>query len=63
MMTRRDFEAIAEVIADRTRHYGGSGCDYLYWHELVSDLAVAMKASNPRFNRDRFIRACSPKEP
>ena len=51
-MTRKDYVLIAEVIATS-------------WHasaESKNDLAVkmadALETENPRFDRERFIRAC-----
>jgi hypothetical protein len=55
-MTRKDFELIAEVIATS---WAGSG-------ELKNALAVnmadALQATNPRFDRARFIAACDADE-
>jgi hypothetical protein len=56
IMTRKDFELIAEVIATS---WSGSG-------ELKNALAVnmadALQSTNPRFDRARFIAACDADE-
>ena len=48
MMTRRDFEAIAYAIAT-----AGGDLD-----RTVRNIADACYASNGRFDRERFYRAC-----
>ena len=52
-MTRKDFELIAKVVANTlattTEH--GRQC-------LALDFANALKATNPRFNMTRFVKAC-----
>lgn len=53
-MTRRDFAAVAGVIA--ARRWGG-----MYSGDadaLASDMADALARTNPRFDRARFLAAC-----
>jgi predicted secreted protein len=56
MMTRRDFNAlaalVADVQADIKRHNGAIGVE-----DLANQLADVCKASNPRFDRERFLVA------
>lgn len=51
-MTRKDFEAIAAIIAEVSAT-GGAGPEW-----LAERFAEVAKATNPRFDRDRFFRAC-----
>jgi hypothetical protein len=51
-MTRKDYVMIAEVIATS-------------WHtsaetkrELAVNMAEALETDNPRFDREKFLRAC-----
>lgn len=56
-MTRRDFELIAEVIADQNP---GSVNPPLTAHlyELAENFANRLQGANPRFDRARFMAAC-----
>lgn len=51
-MTRKDYELIANVL------------DVAWWgsndqkRHIVYDLADALGAENPRFNREIFLKAC-----
>lgn len=51
-MTRKDFELIAAVVASLP---GDTEVHADYIADLLAD---ALATSNPRFNRDRFMRAC-----
>jgi hypothetical protein len=54
MMNRRDFAAIAAVLARaRLSMYSGE------IDSLVSDMADALATTNPDFDRQRFLAACS----
>lgn len=57
-MTRRDFEMIAEVIAERVRLHEHRTLRVTTLHELALDFADRLRATNPRFDRDRFMAAC-----
>ncbi len=52
-MTRKDFEAIASVVRDFS--FTGDGRDR---ERLARALADELRLKNPRFNRDRFLKAC-----
>lgn len=70
-MTRKDFEAIAHALnASRQCWAEHDPEDYPesarhecpeqeQWWRTVAHVADALYASNPRFNRDRFVRACT----
>lgn len=61
MLTRKDFKAVAEIIAQRKPSFTTSredigkmtACRY-----LAIDLADYFAAQNPRFDRSRFMQAC-----
>ena len=66
-MTRKDYEAIAKVIAQANMalesrvtadsdRYNEGGEDML--HFVANNLCVTLKADNPNFDRSRFLRAC-----
>jgi hypothetical protein len=61
-MTKKDFELIARTI--RARREGANGDDpwmagFRAAHTaLARDFADALAASNPRFDRESFLRAC-----
>jgi nitroreductase len=59
-MTKQDFELIAATLRERESHAPRS-----HWQsvmrerdETIQALASALSATNPRFNRARFIAAC-----
>jgi len=55
-MTRKDYELIAEAIATTRGH---AYADQLYivdW--IASDVAEALRTTNPRFDREWFLKAC-----
>lgn len=65
-MTRRDFELIAATIRD-SRSAAPEGSEHAdTWFagfraahtELAHDFADELVATNPRFDRERFLRAC-----
>lgn len=51
MMTKRDFKAIADAIADACLDPSAA-------YAVVADIADACARSNPRFDRGKFFRAC-----
>ena len=55
MMTKRDFQAIAETLNDTL---WDDNADPATIMRLAGRLAVVCKQSNPRFDKDRFIDAC-----
>lgn len=60
MFTRKHYEAVAEIIKERSKHYadmGRYGC--ANGAGSVGDkLADLFEKDNPRFDRDRFLAAC-----
>jgi hypothetical protein len=57
-MTKKDFELIANVIANLIPDDEG---DVVFVSGVVEDFVNALAAVNPRFDRERFINACQPK--
>ena len=57
-MTRKDYVIIAEVFA----HFGQMvELEETIGADIARNLADALQADNPRFNRDRFLDACGVK--
>lgn len=55
-MTRKDYIEIAKIIKE---HKPGAGMpNASEWVMWVHDMAVMLKADNPRFDADRFKKAC-----
>jgi len=52
-MTRKDYEALAKELRQVP-----SVDQYETWIGCVNAVARVLAADNPRFNRDRFLRAC-----
>jgi len=63
MMTRKHFEAIAKVMRDEIEIYRANGDQY--GEQVATHTARALTymcaASNPRFDRARFLDACGVK--
>lgn len=59
-MTRKDFQLIAEVIAQTYHKFGPTEADeaegVMY---LAGNMADALATTNPRFDRQRFLYACT----
>lgn len=55
-MTKKDFELIAAVVKGLP-----ADTDYLSAGLVAIHLADALATTNPRFNRGRFLEACSPR--
>lgn len=62
-MSKKDFELIANIFASNKRSPKGlsegeyrAACDEREW--LVYVFAARLSATNPRFDRARFLRAC-----
>jgi len=56
-MTKRHFQAIANVIAS----YGpapATGDPEHLRRQIASDLATICRGENPQFDRQRFLKAC-----
>jgi hypothetical protein len=54
-MTRKDYVIIADAIATSWHHSADSKAD------IARNLADALQADNPRFDRARFLDACGVK--
>lgn len=63
-MQRRHFELIAEVLrATRSEFEGAASLTPKYvLARTVENFAKKLYATNPNFNRDRFLRACGVEE-
>jgi hypothetical protein len=58
-MTRKDFELIAGILSNSAQsHALNPFTGECLFGELVRDFADALQATNPRFDRARFIKAC-----
>jgi hypothetical protein len=55
-MTRKDFELIARTIR-QTRQYQLDS-QLIPFDKLVTEFAFNLASTNPRFDHDRFVRAC-----
>jgi len=54
MLTRKDFEILANVINDKLLN----GADYKLMLEIAEEACINCLKSNPRFNRELFLKAC-----
>jgi hypothetical protein len=54
-MTRKDYVAIAAVLAQAAKH---TGADYVTVGIVAALTANVMARDNPRFDRARFLKAC-----
>jgi hypothetical protein len=55
-MTRQHFQMIADVLKDAGQH---NSCIDRTAHEAIArEFAVRLMATNPRFDRARFLKAC-----
>lgn len=57
MLTRKHFQAIADCVSETLATHPDSDVETL--HNVATELARMCKASNPRFNRERFLDACN----
>jgi hypothetical protein len=59
-MTRKDYEAIAEVIKDARDYWCPDGANLADPCSLsiACGIAAVMQTDNPRFDRDKFLTAC-----
>lgn len=62
--TKRDYEAIARIISQTQRHVCSDPDTRMGWHAGVSAVRVRLQehfaADNPRFDAERFAKACEP---
>lgn len=66
-MTRKDYELIAGVFYKEFLDLGGDGRQYNMgradeWRTLAIMMANNLQLNNPRFNKDKFLRACGVSE-
>jgi hypothetical protein len=58
-MTKKDYELIADALANIGENYQGEDWTMSGALGLISEkLADALATTNPRFNRDTFLKAC-----
>lgn len=62
-MTRKDYELIAAAMRKVGGHLTSSNEDYAAGKRDIharasAELATALEATNPRFDRERFLKAC-----
>jgi len=53
MLTRKTFKAVAEIIESNR----GQGVEYTL-DNIAEELADFFATQNPRFDRDKFLKAC-----
>lgn len=61
-MTKKDFTAIANIlknISDDVESVGLSHPPIIFIHIIINQLADYFETTNPRFDRDRFMSACT----
>lgn len=57
-MTRKDYVAIAAAIRREVEQWPEHGTHWNMARAIADSVAAAMKADNPRFDRERFLSAC-----
>ena len=57
-MTKKDFELIARVIRLSKRRFDAYNETAIEIHEFAKEMAYHLSATNPRFDRERFLAAC-----
>ena len=66
MMTRQDYEAVAEGIRQAKRscvENFGEPTRLFLSNVLVPMMAAQLATTNPRFDMDRFVEACNKEAP
>lgn len=58
-MTKKDYQAIADVIVNRL--YGATPTRRFALSDVAKDLCAVFEEDNPRFDRDKFLIACGVK--
>jgi len=58
MLTRKDYVAIAQIVANTPYQTDILGVELIKKTALISKLADYCQADNPNFNRDKFGNAC-----
>ena len=57
-MTKKDYIAIAQAISSQKPAQGSSGAQFEQWGDVANAIAGKLADDNPRFDRDRFLKAC-----
>lgn len=57
-MTRKDYELISNVIANVRKEFRGVEDGINASRDIAVFLAGRLANDNPRFDRDRFLKAC-----
>lgn len=57
-MTKKDYELIADVLTTMRYSSGTDNSTEALYKSIVLDFALRLRDTNPKFNPDRFIRAC-----
>ena len=58
MYTQRHFESVAATLRDLRADDESPSDPVWMWQRTVNELADLFARHNPRFKRERFIRAC-----
>lgn len=63
MVTKKDFEAVANIIEDNATEIDGDCLAFSHYiiiprNTLIMELADYFAEQNPNFNREKFIKAC-----
>ena len=56
-MTKKDYELIAGVLRQEVKYEFNLTCQEVII-SLVHNMAKHLEKANPRFDRDRFLKAC-----
>ena len=59
-MTKKHYEAIAEVINNEIRPYGVNAVSQMTY-DIIDGLCDYFQTDNPNFNRELFLEACGDK--
>lgn len=57
-MTRKDYQVIAQVLANLYSDFNNGGSDEVSLSLVVDEMSKALEQDNPRFNADNFRKAC-----
>lgn len=62
-MTKKDFQLIADAIAcNRNRETGADVLYFVALNDVSFEFARVLAQTNPRFDRNRFLKACGIEE-
>lgn len=56
-MTKKDYELIASVLR-QAKYVNKTSADTKVWERICLLHASALGTTNPRFDRDKFLKAC-----